>query len=97
MKTDLDMRLTLVTLLTTSVVFNESLDELKETSFNKGKLKAVAKQFEIQIVKSCNKQVNTMWTTDEEIASELTQSIRGIAKHVASLPPYEIVKFYKEL
>jgi len=95
--TDLDMRLTLVTLLTTSVVFNESLDELKETSFNKGKLKVAAKQFEIQIMKTCNKQVDNMWKVDESIASTLTESIRGIAKHVANLPPVEIVKFYKNL
>lgn len=91
------LRLIVVTMLTTTIVFNESLDELKETNFYKHKLKATAKQFETQITKSCNNWVDEIWDADEKAASDFTQSIRDIGKYVASLKPSEIVGFAENL
>jgi hypothetical protein len=92
-----ELRLMVVTMMMSTVVFNESHDDLKETNFYNNKLKITGKQFEIQITKLCNNWVNELWNADEKAASDFTESIRKIAKHVASLKPSKIVEFADNL
>lgn len=90
---NLEIRQTLVTALMTSVIFNESMDAIKDSTFHDGKLKTAGKQFEIQITNKCNKMANDLWKFDENRSCELTNSIRNIAQFVATLKPSEIVTF----
>ena len=87
----LKAKMTTVTSLMSTVIFNESLDDLKDTDFYDGKLKAAGKQFEIQITNKCNGMVNDLWDFNEIASSDLTSSIRDIASYVATLKPSEIV------
>jgi len=92
-----EQRLTAVTMILVTTIFNESLDELKETPFYKQKLKFTGNQFENQINKFCNDYVDDFWNADEKASSDLTQSIRNIAKYIASLKPSEIITFEEQL
>lgn len=92
-----EKRLTAVTMILTTTIFNESLDELKDSVFYKRELKFAGNQFETQITKFCNRYVDDFWDADEKASSDLTQSIRNIAKHLASLKPSEIMTFEEQL
>tara|TARA_R110000803_G_scaffold196714_4_gene260056 strand:+ start:2223 stop:2573 length:351 start_codon:yes stop_codon:yes gene_type:complete len=87
----LEIRMTIVTALLATTIFNESLDSLKYCDFYNGKLKSASKQFEIQITNKCNNMVNDLWKFNEVASSDLTQSIRDVAAHIAMLKPSEIV------
>ena len=94
-----ELRMTVVTALTTSIILIECLDELKETNFyqkNK-KLKSVGYQFETQIDKACKQQVGDLWKYDEVAASDLTQAFRDIGEHIAKLRPSEILALSQRL
>ena len=78
----LEIRMTIVTALLATTIFNE---------FYNGKLKSASKQFEIQITNKCNNMVNDLWKFNEVASSDLTQSIRDVAAHIAMLKPSEIV------
>jgi len=85
------LRMIWVTALVCTTVFLEVHDELKVSQQYNGKLKASGKQFEIQLFKSCARQVNDLWQTDELAASDLTQAIREIGEHIATLKPSEVM------
>lgn len=93
----LEVKMTVVTAIMSTVIFNESLDNLKDTDFYDSKLKQAGNQFEIQITNKCNKIADDLWQFNEHASSNLAKSIRTIAAHVAASKPSEIVAFAKML
>ena len=87
----LEAKMALVTALMSTVIFNESLDSLKDSSFYDGKLKTIGNQFEIQIMNKCKKQVDHLWNVNDKASCDLTSSIRDIAEHISKLKPSAIV------
>lgn len=92
-----NLRMTWVTALMCTTVFIEAHDEMKETSVYNGKLKSSAKQFEIQLFRKCDKIVHELWKADEIAASDLTQAIREIGKHIATLRPSQVMDLAENL
>lgn len=86
-----EVKMTVVTALMSTVVFNESLDSIKDSDFYNNNLKKAGKRFEFQIVNNCNKMVDHLWECNEVASSDLTSAIRDIADHISSLKPSEIV------
>lgn len=86
-----NLRMHWVTALVCTTVFNEVHDELKVSFQYNGQLKKAGRQFEIQLVKNCNKLVDDLWQANEIAASDLTQAIRDIGSHLATLTPGEIM------
>ena len=93
----LEVKMTIVTALMSTSIFIESLDSIKDSDFYDGKMKNAGRQFEIQVVNKCNNMVNDLWQFNEIASSDLTQSIRDIAAHVATLKPSEIITLSKAM
>lgn len=88
---------TLVTLLLSVQTANECLDDLKQTDFYKGKLKAATKQFEVQVQKSCQQQINNLFNHNSEASNEIIKGIEGVGKILSTMTPKQIFNFINTL
>jgi len=89
----MDVRLMTITALTAAQVLNETLDDLKETSFYKSKLKTAGNQFSIQLTNTCNKHIDDIWGVDERSARQLMDGIMEISKAIAKMKPSQLAVF----
>jgi hypothetical protein len=93
----LEIKMTVVTALLTTCIFNEAMDSIKDSDFYSGKMKNAGRQFEIQITNKCNAMVDQLWQFDELASSNLTQAIRDIATYIVTLKPSEMLTLSKAM
>ena len=92
-----EVKSVIVTCLLASQIMNETLDDLKETSFYKAKLKESTKQFIIQITNTCNKHIDEIWGYDDLAARQAQEAIMNIAKRLAKMKSSEILELSIQL
>lgn len=83
--------------LTSAQILHETLDDLKFTNLYSGKVKSTAKLFELQLTKNFDKDINTLYQTNEKSARTLHESIEQIATMIATMDPYDIIVLAERL
>ena len=82
----------ILTLLCASQVLHECLDELQDSSFYKHRLKQLAKQFEIELTKTCDPVIKDVLPQDEDVFNLIMDGIEKVSKQLATLDPAAIAK-----
>ena len=80
----------LVTLLCSSQVLHETLDELQDTSFYRHSLKQSAVRFEKELTKHCDPAINKSFPQDPEVFNAVMDGIKKVSKQLATLSPDRI-------
>lgn len=86
----MDKTQTLITLLCSSQVLHESLDELQDTPFYRQSLKSAAKRLERELTKHCDPVINKAFPTDPEAFNAIMDGITEVSKILATMSPDKI-------
>ncbi len=80
-----------IIMMATAQVLHETLDELEDTPYYRMSLKQVAKRFQEELGKACDKDIKKLWDIDDETMMEIQKAILLIAEQIANSNPAELV------
>jgi len=82
--------LIVITAMVAAQVLHETLDELRETSFYKHRLKNLTNQFQQELTKECNRTIQELYKTDDHTMMCLQECIHEIAQKLATIHPTKL-------
>ncbi len=89
--------ISLVTMLMAAQVVKNALEDLRKTSYYRKKLKIAIDQCLIALHNECNKDINSLWKTDEILSMNLMQGIQDIGKSIAKSKDPSIIYNIRQL
>lgn len=75
----------------------ETMDEIKETEYDKGKLKCLLKQLETNISRNFHKKLNDLFKANEKEMFEIMRSVELTVEELASFELEDVAYFGKAL
>jgi hypothetical protein len=85
------IQLTVVTALAASQLLHETMDDLAYTPFYRQSLKVKTKQFENELTKVMDTEINKMYGIDEKAMRSIQNGIQEVAKQLAHMDPAKII------
>jgi len=93
----IETSLIVITSMLAAQILHETLDELRETSFYKHKLKQITVQFQKELTNKCDETIRELYNTDDETVLLLEKSIYEIASKIATMHPAQLVKLAEQI
>src|SRR5437868_1006458 len=86
----------ILNMLLTAWLMLESIDQLRNTTYNAHQLKLRLNMLETELKKKLDRDLNLLWGTDDEAMYNLQDGIRALIKEFATMRP-EYLAGYAEL